>query len=783
MTKSVFFGYPQHPTVHGDVMRAVARALKSTASVETTTWEDLEVDGRIVIQRVLGAIDYCDMAIFDVTSPNPNVLFEIGYAIGRGKLIWLALDKTFQSARRDWDELAILKEVGYTAYQNSEDLIKAFGRADPLNTLEAVYDSIIEPVLPDNPRQRRNLFYCSTFEPFEASNRLSNLVDERRRRGLDVTISDPSESSLNPLTWFAPRVASSAGILIHFAGAARNRAAIHNNRHALIGGLALGLNTPALMVAEGDYPAPFDYEAALQVYSTPEECVAAARDWMDELKFEGIAWAAPRRSLQSRLGGLRFGEHVAENERAELADYFLETSAYHEVVAARDTIFIGHRGTGKTASAAQAFEKVASNKTNLAILIKPPSFEFPAILAVVRELPDLQHDYFFDSLWRFLIQTQIASAVLARLRERNSTVPFSSEEQSFLDYVERVPFDVEAEISVRLEQVLRSLLAALPHSEEPNQRNLINESFHSNSLVELRAQLGPVLKGKKRVAVFIDNLDKGWERGADFRVMARFILGLLTARGRVVADFEKQDYWRDAIKLTVAIFLRSDIYGYLRAEAREPDKLPLSTIAWKDPETLMAVVEARFLTSESNPSSTEELWESYFADNIQGEATRDYLLRVTLPRPRDVVYFCNAAVARAVDRLHDQVLAEDFLAAEEMYSQYAYEALLVENGVTIPEMEEAILSFIDAPSIATAKERLGALATTGLPSERVENIFSKLLSVSFFGIEVAKDSFVYPEVGSEMKLSRARALKHEPVESEQRVAIHPAFHRFLGVAT
>ena len=121
-------------------------------------------------------------------------------------------------------------------------------------------------------------------------------------------------------------------------------------------------------------------------------------------------------------------------------------------------------------------------------------------------------------------------------------------------------------------------------------------------------------------------------------------------------DFERHDYWRDTIKLTVAIFLRSDIYTYLRSEAREPDKLPISTIAWKDHETLRAVVEARFLTSEAKPEDARELWETYLASEVAGEPTAEYLLRVTLPRPRDIVYFCNAAVARAVDRLHDRVL-------------------------------------------------------------------------------------------------------------------------------
>src|SRR5690606_33193535 len=116
-----------------------------------------------------------------------------------------------------------------------------------------------------------------------------------------------------------------------------------------------------------------------------------------------------------------------------------------------------------------------------------------------------------------------------------------------------------------------------------------NEAFHSRALERLRHQLGPVLKNKERVAVFVDNLDKGWRRGADFGLLAKLILGLLTARGQLVRDFNRHDYWRERIRLTIAIFLRSDIYGHLLRQAREPDKLPVSTIAWRDHSILLKV--------------------------------------------------------------------------------------------------------------------------------------------------------------------------------------------------
>ncbi|MFN4001514.1 P-loop ATPase, Sll1717 family [Microcella sp.] len=781
MTPKVFFGYPEKPRGQAEVMRNFAKSLSADLGVEAQTWEDLQVDGRLVVSEVLRQIDESTMTVFDLTFPNPNVLFEVGYAIARGKSVWLTLDSTSAFADKAWRDLAILSEIGYTPYRNSSELIDRFKLQTPLLKLVPLYDSLIEGWLPDQDVAKDGLLYCTTFEPFEAANRLDAFVDGRQKLGVKVAVADPSESGSTPLRWFVEEMAQSAGVMIHFAGAERNRSLIHNNRHALVAGFALGMELPVLMLAESGFRSPFDFESAVTIYETSEECIETAREWLDNLTFRGARVAA-RRPQRSRLSELRFGEHVAENERSELPDYFVQTSAFGDVVASRDSIFVGHRGTGKTANALQAFDMVASNKTNLAVLIKPPGFEFPAMMALVRGMPEYQHDYFFDALWRFVIQTEIAATLLRRLLDRPSGVPLSADEKSFVEYSSEAPFDLKSDISVRLQQALTSLSATILEVEDGDMsRNFINEALHTQALAVLRSQLGKVLKGKKRVAVFVDNLDKGWERGTDFKVMARFILGLLSARGQVVTDFQKQDYWRDAIKLTVAVFLRSDIYTYLRSEAREPDKLPISTVAWNDWLSLRNVIESRYSFSSAYQGTTEDLWTDVFCPAVGEQTTQKFLEQLSLPRPRDLVFLCNSAVGRAVDRGHDRVEPEDFLSASETYSQYAYEALLVENGVTIPELETALLAFIDRPAIDTIEARRTDMEAAGLPRDDHERLLEKLVSVNFFGIETAQDVFAFPEVGSESAVAMKRAQSYEVDHGRARLRIHNAFHPFLGI--
>ena len=512
----IFFGYSLGRRSGREVIRAVARKLEKEGGQQVQLWETMLVDGRVIIDGVLNQIDNADMCIFDLTDQSENVLFEVGYAIAKAKPLWLTLDATIEKAKSDWKDLALLNPIGYTAYMNSDGLLRYFQETDPLNTLLPAYDDLIEPVLPAAPRTEA-LLYCSTFEPFEASNRLSTFLDNRRQQGLKILTSDPKESTLDSITWFAPRIVQSPGVLVHFAGEHRNRSSLHNRRHALVAGMAHGFGHPLLMLAEEGYLTPFDYQTLLHKYESANDCVRKARAWLDSLTFEGIDWKSPRATPRNPLSGIRFGEHVAENELAELIDYFVETSAYEEVVTARDAIFVGHRGTGKTANATQAFEFVADNKNNLAVLIKPPGFEFPALFSLISRLGDTQRDYFLDALWRFIIQTEIAATALAKIEGRPRSVPRSNEEDKFIAYINAAPFSTRADVSVRLEQALDYLNANLPDDPATGgtTRNLINEAFHDAALVGLRKELGPILKGKERVAVFVDNLDKGWEQGAN----------------------------------------------------------------------------------------------------------------------------------------------------------------------------------------------------------------------------------------------------------------------------
>ena len=75
------------PPSCGETVKAAVDELNNTGVVHAVTWESLRAPGRPLIDKVLGEIDRSDVCAFDVTGLNPNVMFELGYAIGAGKRV------------------------------------------------------------------------------------------------------------------------------------------------------------------------------------------------------------------------------------------------------------------------------------------------------------------------------------------------------------------------------------------------------------------------------------------------------------------------------------------------------------------------------------------------------------------------------------------------------------------------------------------------------------------------------------------------------------------------
>src|SRR4051794_14142904 len=114
-----FFAYPSTPANASDSINAAVKELNNSGAVSIRWWEELRVSGKVVAQDICRAIDDSSFVCADLTGLNPNVLFEVGYAIGRDKRIWVILDNSLVASKQLFDQFRILTTVGYSDYRNS----------------------------------------------------------------------------------------------------------------------------------------------------------------------------------------------------------------------------------------------------------------------------------------------------------------------------------------------------------------------------------------------------------------------------------------------------------------------------------------------------------------------------------------------------------------------------------------------------------------------------------------------------------------------------------------
>lgn len=742
------------------------------------TWEEMFVTGSLLIGTIQDQIRSAKVIVAEISTLNPNVLFEVGYAMAQGKHVWLLVDMTDEEARKNWVTLGLLQGMGYSDYQgDSEELYALFSKEyfDLLSRPSAWEQASRAVEVTTDPR---TLFYFPTTHRGEAP----RLIDRglARRRSLVLLSADEDERGYAPIEYYIESVSRAAAALVYLVGPTRVRAAMHNSRASLVAGLAAGLDRPVLMVAEKSFEAPIDYQQLLYIFSSGKAAAAHVDQWVESIP---SSLSAKPIGLKMAMGlPQRFGDYVAEDEADRLTEYFVETAEYQRVISSGTALFVGRKGTGKTATMLRASEQLSLDRRNLVVVIKPSGYEFESLVAVLERIPGRESiDYLLDGLWQYLLHCEIAAAAVREAEARPAGVATGSAMDRLRAHLVTNDVGTDLDFSIRLERVLEDLLATdtLPSSVE-DLRALLNRKVHTSLITELRKLIGDALFDRDRVAVLIDNLDKAWDRGADYKKLSRVIFGLLSAVGRVSIEFGKGAGWRRKVNVTLSVFLRADIFSQVIRHAREPDKIEQLHIRWDDPTLLSRVIQDRY--ESINPDASEDVWSAVFEPTVKSIPTREYLLWRVLPRPRDLIQLCNGSVMAAVNNRNVTVTADDVLSAEEQYSQFAFSALEVESD---PELGLGLVLFEFAGVKATLSEDdvRSNLTSTGLQGSDDDLLLSALLRSSFLGMETTNEEFAFftDETSMQRNLVLAKKLTLDRPGMPARYRVHPAFRPFLQV--
>lgn len=773
MGTDIFFAYGSESQLRAETLRDAVEELRR-GGVEASSWEEMNIGGTILVDEICREIDNARYLFAEVSTMNSNVLFEAGYALGKEKHVHLLLDETDATAGRLWNEILLLGSIGRVDYGGSVDRLTGHWFSHNTSDRSTLLDGLLAGA---KPKEEDAVFAPSLPIRFQSATTLERLLERRA----DIKLLGAGDDlGLAPLAFYASEIYRSSATIFHLLAPNRVRSKEHNARASFLAGLAHGLEIPVLLVAETGFRSPIDYRDLLYTYPTSAKLSEHVENWLTTLPTSsGGRRRLGRLVLDVELPISSFGQYVAEYEQTELGDYFINTSEFASIVRGEAKIFVGRKGTGKTATMLQAVDELRKDRRNLVLSVKPSSYELSGLIALARTL-GAHSEYVLHALWSFLLYTEIACHAVRYNADRPAAGGTDSSVQALAAELQDLGIDLTDDLAARLEGAVAKLDEGNRRQGEEDHEFIARE-LRSHRLGNLRTLTQAATADFDRVAVLIDNLDKAWEHGADYKVMARFILSLLTTVGSLEREFQRPPKGSGkGVNLTLAVFLRADIYERVAEQAREPDKIRVLAVHWQDDELLVRVLEERYAANKQSKNKSQEggLWEDLFVGEVRGELTREYVLWRTLHRPRDIIYFANAALTTAINRRHRVIEQQDIVFAEEQYSKFAFDALIVESDAEDFNLEEILYEFAGSPATMYEDELRSLLAAALDP----EGLINWLMRTSFLGVEVSPGAFKHVEGGAnarrQLKVAKRFA---ERQGTRVRYRVHPAFRHYLEI--
>jgi hypothetical protein len=120
--KTAFFAYPAEPPDLTAPIEAAVQALAKSDHIKVTRWPEVEIFGINIPDKIREGIEDADVLLCDITKPNLNVYYEIGFAIGLGNAIAPVINTSFADATNEIQNDGLFDSIGYRSYENSLQL-------------------------------------------------------------------------------------------------------------------------------------------------------------------------------------------------------------------------------------------------------------------------------------------------------------------------------------------------------------------------------------------------------------------------------------------------------------------------------------------------------------------------------------------------------------------------------------------------------------------------------------------------------------------------------------
>ena len=775
---SGFIAYPSSPREIGEAIRSTHAEIKRQHSLwSIQPWEANDIAGYCLIDPVLEKIKNSKILIADVTQLNFNVTYEIGYAIGLKKRVFLVRNRSIVTDQRLIREVGLFDTIGYVEYSNSIDLFKVIKDIS----------SFAPMPLSDTPLNKKVPVYIVT--PREKTDAEIQIISRvKKAGGIFFRSFDPIENARLSVRTAIENVCPSIGIILPLLASNRSDAFPHNLRCAFVAGLAHALEKETLLLQAGGEPVPLDLRDYVKIFGSLDSINGMVADFVrrvTERLQEDDNFALSESSTP--LEDLFLGQSAAENEMTSLRNYYLQTEEFNRVVKGNANVVAGRKGSGKTALFFQTRNYIRKDKRYIVLDLNPEGFQLQKFKdLVLKYLSQGTKEHTVTAFWEYLFLLELAYKLLEKDRNtymHDHVIRNHYTKVSALYHTEQ--FTVEGDFAERMLRLTECIGAALESKQQTSStateplltRTQITEFLYIHNLKDLREAVVEYLKLKHGVWILFDNIDKGWHaNGVDHEdlVILRCLIEALSKLRRELSRAE--------VTCNTVVFLRNDVYELLIQSMPDRGKISKIALDWTDPNLLREVLRRRFVSNIQDKSTEfSTIWRNISQSHIfGGQESSQYIIDRCLMRPRALIDLLNHAKAHAVNLRHAKILEEDFKEGERAYSTDLINQIDLEIQDVYPLAINSLYAFIEAPSLLDEKQLHTYFNRLGLPVENYDQMIELFLWYGFLGIlrEDGTMTYIY-DVNYEMR--KLVALKKMRQENEIVYSVNPAFWAGLDI--
>ncbi len=253
-----FVAYPSSPAQLAVAVRSAIEIADGNKNCSYSGWEENDVAGRPLTAPIFRNIENSNILVADVTILNFNVSYEIGYAIGFGRRVFLVRNQEFEADDKKITSVGIFDTLGCQTYANSAELAKHITSITDVTPLEIV-----------SGLNRAAPVYL--LETPVRGGITTHIVSRVKKARLQYRSFKPSEEPRMAAMDAVTHIASSFGVLVPLLSEDMFGHEIHNIRAAFVAGLSHGMRKPTLILQDHSGPVPLDIRDFVKRFSRPED--------------------------------------------------------------------------------------------------------------------------------------------------------------------------------------------------------------------------------------------------------------------------------------------------------------------------------------------------------------------------------------------------------------------------------------------------------------------------------------------------------------------------------